>query len=155
MRILVLNGPNLSTIGRRQPEVYGRSTLAEIHEMVRREADALGAELRWEQSNHEGTLIDIIEEETGRAGAIVINPGGLAHTSVVLADALRGFDGPVVEVHLSNILSREEYRRTSHVAAAARAVITGAGPGGYVMALRAAARLAGSATTEQADDQRG
>jgi 3-dehydroquinate dehydratase II len=148
MRVLVLNGPNLGTIGRREPEIYGRVTLAEIHDRLRREADAIGVELRWELSNHEGALIDLIEEENGNAAAIVINPGGLAHTSVVLADALRGFEGPVVEVHLSNILSREEYRRTSHVAAAATAVITGAGADGYVMALQAAVRLAGEPSTE-------
>jgi 3-dehydroquinate dehydratase-2 len=148
VRILVLNGPNLGTIGRREPEIYGRVTLAEIHDRLRREAAALGLEMRWELSNHEGALIDLIEEESDHVDAIVINPGGLAHTSIVLADALRAFDGPVVEVHLSNILSREEYRRTSHVAAAATAVITGAGADGYVMALQAAVRLAGDATTE-------
>ncbi|MGH7721644.1 MAG: type II 3-dehydroquinate dehydratase [Candidatus Dormibacteria bacterium] len=147
MRILVLNGPNLGTIGRREPEIYGRVTLAEIHDRLRREAEALGVELRWELSNHEGALIDLIEEESGSAAALVINPGGLAHTSVVLADALRAFDGPVVEVHLSNILGREEYRRISHVAAAASAVITGAGVDGYVMALQTAVRLAGPAPT--------
>ena len=147
MRILVLNGANLGTIGRRQPEVYGRATLADIHAMVAEEATALGVELRWELSNHEGTLIDLIEEETGRAAALVINPGALAHTSVALADAVRGFEGPVVEVHLSNILGREEYRRVSHVAAAADAVITGAGAEGYVMALRTAERLARQRTT--------
>jgi 3-dehydroquinate dehydratase-2 len=148
MRILVLNGPNLGTIGRRQPEIYGHVSLAEIHDRLRREADALGVDMRWEQSNHEGALIDLIEEESENADAIVINPGGLAHTSVALADALRAFERPVVEVHLSNILSREEYRRVSHVAAAAVAVITGAGADGYVMALQTAARLAGEATTE-------
>lgn len=148
MRILVLNGPNLGSIGRREPAVYGTVTLAEIHDRLRREAAALGVEIRWELSNHEGALIDIIEEEADSADGIVINPGGLAHTSVVLADALRGFAGPVVEVHLSNILSREEYRRTSYVAAAAAAVITGAGSDGYVMALQTAVRLAGGATTE-------
>ncbi len=148
MRILVLNGPNLGSIGRREPAVYGTVTLAEIHDRVRREAVALGVEIRWELSNHEGALIDIIEEEADSAAAVVINPGGLAHTSVVLADALRGFAGPVVEVHLSNILGREEYRRTSYVAAAAAAVITGAGGDGYVMALQTAVRLAGGATTE-------
>jgi 3-dehydroquinate dehydratase-2 len=148
MRILVLNGPNLGTIGRREPEIYGRVTLAEIHDRLRREAEALGVEMRWELSNHEGALIDLIEEESAAAQAIVINPGGLAHTSVVLADALRAFAGPVVEVHLSNILSREEYRRTSHVAEVAAAVIAGAGADGYVMALQTAVRLAGDATSE-------
>jgi 3-dehydroquinate dehydratase II len=148
MRILVLNGPNLGSIGRREPEIYGRITLAEIHDELRREAATLKVDMRWELSNHEGALIDLIEEENGVADAIVINPGGLAHTSVVLADALRGFPGPVVEVHLSNILGREEYRRTSYVAAAATAVITGAGAEGYVMALQTAVRLAGEQTTE-------
>jgi 3-dehydroquinate dehydratase-2 len=148
MRILVLNGPNLGSIGRREPEIYGRITLAEIHDQLRREAEALKVDMRWELSNHEGALIDLIEEENGVADAIVINPGGLAHTSVVLADALRGFPGPVVEVHLSNILGREEYRRTSHVAAAATAVITGAGADGYVMALQTAVRLTSAQTTE-------
>jgi 3-dehydroquinate dehydratase II len=148
MRILVLNGPNLGSIGRREPEIYGRITLAEIHDQLRREAEALKVDMRWELSNHEGALIDLIEEENGVADAIVINPGGLAHTSVVLADALRGFPGPVVEVHLSNILGREEYRRVSHVAAAATAVITGAGADGYVMALQTAVRLTSAPTTE-------
>jgi 3-dehydroquinate dehydratase II len=148
VRILVLNGPNLGTVGRREQQIYGRVTLAEIHDRLRREAEALRVDIRWELSNHEGALIDLIEEESGGADAIVINPGGLAHTSVVLADALRAFGGPVVEVHLSNILRREEYRRVSHVAAAATAVITGAGADGYVMALQTAVRLAGEANTE-------
>ncbi len=148
MRVLVLNGPNLGTIGRRQPEVYGRVSLAEIHDRLRREAEHLGVELGWEQTNHEGTLIDLIEEAGSTAAALVINPGGLAHTSLVLADALRAFAGPVVEVHLSNILGREEYRRTSYVGEAAAAVITGAGADGYVMALQTAVRLATPAATE-------
>jgi 3-dehydroquinate dehydratase-2 len=148
MRILVLNGPNLGTLGRRQPEIYGTITLAEIRDRLLEQAAGLGVEVRWEQSNHEGTLIDLIEEESGRSHACVINPGALAHTSVALADALRGFTGPVVEVHLSNILGREEYRRTSHVAAAATAVITGAGAAGYGLALQAAVQLAGDQTTE-------
>jgi 3-dehydroquinate dehydratase II len=148
MRVLVLNGPNLGTLGRRQPEIYGTTTLAEIRDRLLEQAAGLDVELRWEQSNHEGALIDVIEEESGRSDACVINPGALAHTSVALADAVRGFTGPVVEVHLSNILAREEYRRTSHVAAAATAVITGAGAAGYGLALQAAVQLAGDRTTE-------
>jgi 3-dehydroquinate dehydratase II len=148
MRILVLNGPNLNTLGRRQAEIYGRVTLAEIRDRLLEQAAELDVEIRWEQSNHEGTLIDIVEQESGRSQACVINPGALAHTSLALADALRGFSGPVVEVHLSNILAREEYRHRSHVAAAATAVITGAGAGGYGLALRAAVQLAGGHTTE-------
>jgi 3-dehydroquinate dehydratase II len=148
MRVLVLNGPNLGTLGRRQPEIYGTTTLAEIRDRLLEQAAGLDVELRWEQSNHEGALIDVIEEESGRSDACVINPGALAHTSVALADAVRGFAGPVVEVHLSNILAREEYRRTSHVGAAATAVITGAGAAGYGLALQAAVQLAGDRTTE-------
>lgn len=148
MRVLVLNGPNLGTLGRRQPDIYGTTTLAEIRDHLLEQAAALDVEVRWEQSNHEGALIDVIEAESGHCDACVINPGALAHTSVALADALRGFSGPVVEVHLSNILAREEYRRTSHVAAAATAVITGAGAAGYGLALQAAVQLAGDRTTE-------
>ena len=148
MRILVLNGPNLGSLGTRQPDLYGSASLAEIEPALRREAASNGAELRFEQSNHEGALIDIMEAENGSSDAIVINPGGLAHTSVVLADAIRAFNGPVVEVHITNILAREEYRRVSHVAAAATAVIVGAGVHGYVLGLRAAIDLAGGATTE-------
>jgi 3-dehydroquinate dehydratase-2 len=148
MRILVLNGPNLGSLGRRQPEIYGTTTLAEIRASVEAQAVALGVELRWEQSNHEGTLIDILEEESGHSAACVVNPGALAHTSLALADAVRGFAGAVVEVHLSNILAREEYRRISHVAAAATAVISGAGAAGYGLALQAAVHLAGGTPTE-------
>lgn len=148
MRILVLNGPNLGTLGSRQPEIYGSVTLAEIRGRLLEQAAGLHAEVRWEQSNHEGALIDVIEEENGRSDACVINPGALAHTSLALADALRGFTGPVVEVHLSNIFAREEYRRRSHVAEAATAVITGAGARGYGLALETAVHLAGGNTTE-------
>ena len=148
MRVLVLNGPNLGTLGRRQPDIYGTTTLVEIRDNLLEQAAGLDVEVRWEQSNHEGALIDIIEAESGHSDACVINPGALAHTSVALADALRGFSGPVVEVHLSNILAREEYRRTSHVAVAATAVITGAGAAGYGLALQAAVQLAGDRRTE-------
>jgi 3-dehydroquinate dehydratase-2 len=148
MRILFLNGPNLGSLGRRQPEIYGTTTLAEIREQVESAAADLGVEVRWAQSNHEGALIDLLEEENGRSAACVLNPGALAHTSLALADAVRGFAGPVVEVHLSNILAREEYRRITHVGAAATAVITGAGAAGYGLALQAAVQLAGANSTE-------
>ena len=138
MRALVLSGPNLGTLGRRQPEIYGTTTLPEIHAQLARAAERLDVELRCEQSNHEGALIDLIEEETGRADILVINPGGLAHTSIALADAVRGFTGVVVEVHLSNIAARERFRHHSHVAAAATATITGLGASGYVLALESA-----------------
>lgn len=148
MKVLVLSGPNLGRLGRRQPEIYGRTTLAEIHDALAARAAELGVEVRCEQSNSEGALIDLIEAAADRCAALVINPGALAHTSIALADAVRGFPGPVVEVHLSNIMAREEYRQVSHVAAAATAVIVGAGAGGYALALQAAVQLAATTTTE-------
>ena len=140
-RVLVLNGPNLGSLGRREPEVYGGSTLEEIEVMVLERAAVLGLEVRFEQSNHEGGLIDLLEEERDRAAACVINGGALTHTSVALVDALRGFPGPVVEVHLSNIHAREPYRQVSLTAAAATGIIAGLGPHGYLLALDAVARL--------------
>jgi len=105
-RILLLNGPNLGSLGEREPDVYGTVTLAEIESAVRERAAGLGLEVRCEQTNHEGAMVDILESERGRSAGCIVNPGGLTHTSVVLADAVRGFSGPVIEVHLSNILAR-------------------------------------------------
>lgn len=140
-RVLVLNGPNLGSLGRREPEVYGAATLEQIEIMVRERAAQLNLEIRFEQSNHEGGLIDILEEERERSAACILNGGALTHTSVALVDALRGFPGPVVEVHLSNIHAREPYRQVSLTAAAAKGIIAGLGPHGYVLALDAVARL--------------
>ncbi|MHB8718100.1 MAG: type II 3-dehydroquinate dehydratase [Candidatus Dormibacteria bacterium] len=148
MRILVLSGPNLGTLGRRQPHIYGTTTLAEIHAQLEEAAQRLGVEVRCEQSNHEGRLIDLIEEETGRSQGLVINPGGLAHTSIALADAVRGFGGVVVEVHLSNIAAREEYRHRSYVAAAATASVAGLGASGYLLAVEGAVRRIRTSTPE-------
>jgi 3-dehydroquinate dehydratase-2 len=148
-RVLVLNGPNLGSLGRREPEVYGGATLAEIEQMVRTRAGRHGIEVRFEQSNHEGALIDILEAERDSADACILNGGALTHTSIALADAVRGFAKPVVEVHLSNIHAREAYRHTSLTASAARGIIAGLGPQGYVLAVDAVARLLGiTATTE-------
>lgn len=144
MKVLVMSGPNLGTLGSRQPDVYGHTSLAEVHSSLEARAVELDVDLRCEQSNHEGRLIDVLEEEAATSQACVVNPGGLAHTSVALADAVRGFAGSVVEVHLTNIFAREEYRRRSLVAAAADAVICGAGAHGYVLALDVAVRLASS-----------
>lgn len=142
-RVLLLNGPNLGTLGQREPEVYGTTTLAEIEAAMQRRAGRLGIELRAAQSNHEGELVDILESERSQADGCVINPGGLAHTSVVLADAVRSFGHPVIEVHLSNIHAREPYRRVSLCAEAATATVSGLGAWGYVLALEALARILG------------
>ncbi len=134
-RVLLLNGPNLGTLGTRETEIYGTATLAEIEAIVRERAAGLGVELRSEQSNHEGALVDLLEAERSGADGCIINPGGLSHTSVALADAIRAFGKPVIEVHLSNIHAREPYRRVSLSAEAATGVIAGLGASGYLLAL--------------------
>lgn len=133
MKILVLNGPNLGRLGRREPEVYGTKTLADLERLLSGRARDLGVELLFRQSNHEGQLIDWIESEPG--DAIIINPGGLSHYSLALADALRGSGKPVVEVHISNVFSREPERHRMVTAAAANGVISGLGFEGYLAAL--------------------
>lgn len=140
-RVLVLNGPNLGTLGRREPAVYGGVPLTEIVDRVEARAAELGVTMRCEQSNHEGRLVDLLEEEAGRADGVILNGGGLTHTSVVLLDAVRNFPGPVIEVHLSNIHARESYRHHSITAAGAVGVIAGLGPDGYLLALDALARI--------------
>jgi 3-dehydroquinate dehydratase II len=137
----LLNGPNLGSLGDREPDIYGSVTLADIESAVRDRAAALGFEVRCEQSNHEGVMVDVLESERGRSAGCIVNPGGLTHTSVVLADALRAFGAPVVEVHLSNILAREPFRRVSLSAEAAVAVISGLGLNGYVLAVEGLAKL--------------
>jgi 3-dehydroquinate dehydratase-2 len=146
-RVLVLNGPNLGSLGRREPEVYGTATLADIEQLLRDRATRYAIDVRFEQSNHEGALIDILEEERDRADACILNGGALTHTSIALHDAVRGFAKPVVEVHLSNIHAREPFRHTSLTAGAARGIIAGLGPHGYVLALDALARLLGASDT--------
>ena len=153
-RVLVLNGPNLGSLGRRDPELYGHATLADIEACLRRRAAELGVEVRCEQSNHEGVLIDLLEAERDRADGCIINPGGLSHVSVALADALRTFGRPVIEVHLSNIHAREPYRRTSLTAEAARGVIAGLGGDGYRLALEALVRLASALRDDEAGGRR-
>ena len=134
-RVLVLNGPNLGTLGTRETDLYGTDTLAGIEAQLRERAAVLGVELRCEQSNHEGVLVDILEAERGLADGCVINPGGLTHTSVALADALRAFAKPVVEVHITNIHAREPFRAVSLTAAASTAIVSGLGAAGYLLAL--------------------
>ncbi len=137
MQILVLHGPNLNLLGEREPEVYGRTTLAEIDTRLREIASKNGVSLESFQSNHEGALVDRIQAARGACQAIVINPGGFTHTSVALRDALVASGLPVVEVHLSNIHAREPFRRTSLVSDIAVGQITGLGPIGYELALLA------------------
>jgi 3-dehydroquinate dehydratase-2 len=139
--ILVLNGPNLNLLGTREPAVYGTRTLADVEAACRRAGAAAGVAVAVRQSSHEGQLIDWIHEARGKARAIVINAGGLTHTSIALMDALAGVGLPVIEVHLSNIHRREVFRHHSYVALAAQGSICGLGVLGYELAIAAAARL--------------
>jgi 3-dehydroquinate dehydratase-2 len=140
MKILVLNGPNLGRLGRREPEIYGTQTLADVESMLLEAGKGLGCTIKFLQSNHEGQLVDWIESEGEQSDAIIINPGALAHTSYALADALRGSGKPVVEVHISNLHRREEFRQRLVSAGAAIGVITGLGIDGYRLALEYLAR---------------
>jgi 3-dehydroquinate dehydratase II len=139
--VFVLNGPNLNLLGKRQPHIYGRETLADVERDCRTLADELGLELRFHQSNREYEIIDWIHEAREIAGGIVINPAAFTHYSVAILDALNAFDALVIEVHISNVHKREEFRHNSFVSMRADGVIAGFGTQGYLLALRRVARL--------------
>ena len=139
--VYILNGPNLNLLGKRQPAIYGRETLADVEEACRHVATELGLELQFHQSNREYVIIDWIHEARETAAGIVINPAAFTHTSVAILDALNSFDGPVIEVHISNIHKREAFRHHSYVSGRADGVIAGFGTQGYTLAMRRLATL--------------
>jgi len=139
--VFILNGPNLNLLGVRDPSIYGRDTLGDIEERCTARAAALGLEIDFRQTNHEGQLVDWIQEARESADGIVLNAGALTHTSVALLDALSAAELPVIEVHLSNIFRRESFRHHSYVSLAANGVICGLGGQGYELALDAIASL--------------
>jgi 3-dehydroquinate dehydratase-2 len=139
--VTLLNGPNLNLLGLRQPEIYGRETLEDVAAKVSDLAEELGLTIRAHQSNHEGQLVDWIQAARGVSAGIIINPGAYSHTSVAILDALNAYEGPVIEVHISNIHKREAFRHHSYVSARADGVIAGCGTEGYLLALRRIASL--------------
>ena len=143
--IYVLNGPNLNLLGKRQPDIYGHETLADVERDCRALAGELGLELRFHQSNREYEIIDWVHAAREDAAGIAINPAAFTHTSVAILDALNAFDGPVIEVHISNVHKREAFRHHSFVSGRADGVIAGFGTQGYLLALRRLAHLVGAA----------
>jgi 3-dehydroquinate dehydratase-2 len=139
--VYILNGPNLNTLGTREPEIYGHETLADIESQCRFRAAALGLGVEFRQTNVEGVLVDWIQEASRKACAIILNAGAYTHTSIALHDALKSCGLPVIEVHLSNVHAREPFRRRSYISPAARGVIMGFGSHGYELAMDAAHRL--------------
>ncbi len=141
MKILVLHGPNLNLLGKREPHIYGTMTLDDINSRISALARELNVEVSFFQSNHEGELVQKIQESMGTQDAIVINPGAYTHTSVALRDAVSSTGIPTIETHLSNIHAREEFRSHSYISAVAVGQISGFGPDSYLLAVRAAAAI--------------
>ncbi|MGN6718684.1 MAG: type II 3-dehydroquinate dehydratase [Candidatus Binatia bacterium] len=141
MQILVLNGPNLNLLGKRQPEIYGSLSLSDIEQQVRVLANELGVEIEFRQSNSEAELIDWIHDSAGKFGALVINPAAYTHTSLALRDAISAVGIPTVEIHISNIHKREPFRHHSYIAEVAVGQIAGFGATSYLLGLRAAVQL--------------
>jgi len=142
--VLVLNGPNLNLLGTRQPEIYGHTTLSDVEGMCRERSDEIGVALEFLQSNHEGVLIDSIQQARGKHDGIVLNAGALTHTSIGLMDAIASVQLPCIELHLSNVHAREPFRHRSYLAPVSLGIICGFGASGYVMALDAMARHLGA-----------
>ena len=147
--IYVLNGPSLNLLGTREPEVYGRATLADIERLTADHARTYGLEIVFRQTNHEGVMVDWIQEGREKASGLILNAAAFTHTSIAVYDALRVFDKPIIEVHLSNPQKREQFRRHSYVSLAATGVILGFKEQGYVMAIDAMAKLIGSGANER------
>jgi 3-dehydroquinate dehydratase II len=141
-RVMILNGPNLNLLGVREPHIYGTTTLEQIRQACEHEANSLGLTISFHQSNHEGELVDLIQSARQNADAIIINPAAYSFTSIAMVDAIKAFEGAVLEVHISNIHARDEHHRHSKISHAARGVICGLGPYGYIAALRALAEMA-------------
>lgn len=143
--IAVISGPSLNLLGEREPEIYGTTTLAEIEALCREAAARRDCELLFfRQSNHEGVIIDWIQEARGKSTGLVLNPAGFTSTSIAILDALKTYEAPIMEVHLTNIHKREHFRQPSYVSLAATGVIAGLGPHSYIVAVEALARLAGA-----------
>ena len=143
MRLMILNGSNLNLLGVREPHIYGTTTLAAVETACQEFAATLGATLACHQSNHEGALVDWIHQARQEADALIINPAGFSFTSISILDAMKTFEGPIIEMHISNIHARDELHRHSKLSSAARGVICGLGTYGYIVAMQAAAQMLG------------